>query len=138
MIFQIPIKKEEMIGRFQTGFFVYNNGYIFYGNNVIKIRYDLINSINKVYYGENDLFNFYLDVFDLDKNIKVRCDCPIDSIRAHKFAYLLTDKNRLKPIELMIMPYLHERRIYLNPIKDNTDYFYTSIETNISEFIRYN
>lgn len=26
------------------------------------------------------------------------------------------------------MPYLHERKIYLNRIKKNTQYFYTSIE----------
>ena len=35
----------------------------------------------------------------------------------------------MKPKRVMITPYLHESRIYLNRIKINTDYFYTSIET---------
>ena len=30
----------------------------------------------------------------------------------------------------MLLPYLHERKIYLNRLKLNTDYFYTSVETN--------
>lgn len=31
----------------------------------------------------------------------------------------------------MILPYLHERRVYLNRKKDNTNYFYTSINTSL-------
>lgn len=38
----------------------------------------------------------------------------------------------------MILPYLHERRIYLNRKKSNTNYFYTSIDTSISEEAQYN
>lgn len=30
----------------------------------------------------------------------------------------------------MIMPYLHERKIYLNRMKMNTKYFYTTFQTN--------
>ena len=29
----------------------------------------------------------------------------------------------------MLLPYLHDRKIYLNRLKINTDYFYTSVET---------
>jgi hypothetical protein len=29
----------------------------------------------------------------------------------------------------MITPYLHERRIYLNRVKLNTQYFYTAVQT---------
>ena len=29
----------------------------------------------------------------------------------------------------MVLPYLHERKIYLNRIKSNTDYFYTNIQS---------
>ena len=29
----------------------------------------------------------------------------------------------------MILPYLHERRIYLNRRIENTNYFYTTIDT---------
>ena len=30
----------------------------------------------------------------------------------------------------MILPYLHERRVYLNRKKENTNYFYTTIDTS--------
>ena len=35
----------------------------------------------------------------------------------------------------MIIPYLHERKVYLNRMKKNTSYFYTSKQKNLSEDI---
>jgi hypothetical protein len=37
----------------------------------------------------------------------------------------------LVPKRVMIMPYLHERKIFLNRIKKNTQYFYTSIQHEV-------
>jgi len=36
-----------------------------------------------------------------------------------------------------MVPYLHEKKIYLNRIKDHTEYFYTSIETRESDEKKY-
>ena len=33
----------------------------------------------------------------------------------------------------MFLPYLHDKKIYLNRIKDHTEYFYTSIETLVAD-----
>jgi hypothetical protein len=33
------------------------------------------------------------------------------------------------PTRVLLVPYLHERRIYLNKLKPSTDYFYTTIQT---------
>ena len=41
-------------------------------------------------------------------------------------------------MEVMVVPYLHEKKVYLNEIKANTDYFYTSIETNVTDEEHYN
>ena len=38
----------------------------------------------------------------------------------------------------MMLPYLHEKRVYLNRQKTNTYYFYSSIETPNSEIKAYN
>ena len=38
----------------------------------------------------------------------------------------------------MVLPYLHERRIYLNRLMDNTNYFYTTIDTPRSLEQKYN
>ena len=37
------------------------------------------------------------------------------------------------PKTVQIVPYLHERRIYLNRMKINTEYFYTTVKTKKSE-----
>jgi len=39
----------------------------------------------------------------------------------------------MKPKRVMITPYLHDTRIYLNRIKINTKYFYTSIESKTTD-----
>jgi hypothetical protein len=36
------------------------------------------------------------------------------------------------------VPYLHERRIYLNKQNINTEYFYTSIDTPVESVTAYN
>jgi hypothetical protein len=54
-------------------------------------------------------------------------DTPLDSFQSHKFLYVMVNHFDLEPKQLMILPYLHERKIYLNRIKVNTDYFYTTI-----------
>lgn len=61
----------------------------------------------------------------------------MDSMKSHRFAYVISDTMRQKPMRILILPYLHERRIYLNRKKMNTDYFYTSIETLESEEMAY-
>ena len=38
----------------------------------------------------------------------------------------------------MMLPYLHQRRVYLNRIKPNTHYFYTSIDTTFEEERKFN
>jgi len=36
------------------------------------------------------------------------------------------------------LPYLHEKRIYLNRIKNRIEYYYTSIESNVEDQEVYN
>ena len=77
---------------------------------------------------EYDIFDFYFNIFDLRKNETVKASTPLDSFRSHRFGYVLTNSKDLEPKRVMIIPYLHDTRIYLNRIKINTDYFYTSID----------
>ena len=131
-IFTIFIKNKHLIGRLESGLFTFVDGHIYYGNNVIKIRYDLINMqrTQAFMYTENQIFDSYFNIFSLHKNEKVRSNTPLDSIRAHRFAYIIQNQIDFTPKKLMVLPYLHERKIYLNRIKMNTDYFYTNIQSN--------
>ena len=126
-----------MIGRLKSGTFTFIKGHIYYKNNVIKIRYDLINSANNQRYNVNDVFDYFFAIFRLEKTKRVRADTPLDSHKSHRFGYLISDVNYTEPLELFILPYLHDRRIYLNRIKLNTEYFYTQIETSEADELDY-
>ena len=133
IIYETELVNEDLIGRLKSGLFIVNAGHIYYKNNVIKIRYDLIERNKGIQYSEDQIFDIYYDCFHLDEGEKVRANTPLDSIKSHRFAYVISDTQRINPIRLLILPYLHERRIYLNRRKMNTDYFYTTIETDESE-----
>ena len=36
------VKNEELIGRIKSGLFIFIDGHLYYNNNVIKCRYDLL------------------------------------------------------------------------------------------------
>lgn len=40
--FSVMIKDRELIGRLISGLYTFVNGHIYFNNNVIKIRYDLL------------------------------------------------------------------------------------------------
>jgi arginine/ornithine N-succinyltransferase beta subunit len=83
------------------------------------MRLDLINSSKNYKYREGDLFDFYYNVFDLGPSIQIRSGTPMDSIRYHRFVYVTRDRQMEQSCMIMILPYLHERRIYLNRQLDN-------------------
>ena len=88
-------------------------------------------------YKENEVFDFYKDIFILDQNEKVLANTPLDSIQSHRFGYITVDKSQKSTRNVMLLPYLHERKIYLNRLKSNTDYFYTSVETKPEDEAKY-
>lgn len=42
--------------------------------------------------------------------------------------YIAFNPVSFEPKTIKVLPFLHERKIYLNPIKPNNSYFYTSIQ----------
>lgn len=40
------IKNKPLIGRLASGMYTFVDGHIYYNNNVIKIRYDIVQHIN--------------------------------------------------------------------------------------------
>ena len=109
-----------MIGRIKSGLYRLNEGHMYYGNNFVKIRLDLVNSPKSYKYKESEIFDFYGDILPLEESIKIRSDNPMDSIRYHRFIFVTTDSAYKQPVKIVMLPYLHERRIYLNRIKENT------------------
>lgn len=89
-------------------------------------------------YGEEHIFDTYDSIFNIKGNQKFSSDSPLDSMAVHKLAYIIHDKNFEVCSKVQIYPYLHERKIYLNRIKINTQYFYTAMLTPVSDQISHN
>lgn len=72
--------------------YTFEDGHIYYNNEVIKIRYDLINSVDKNKYGETQIFDHYCNIFQLKKGLKIMANTPLCSIKSHKFVYTVKDQ----------------------------------------------
>jgi hypothetical protein len=114
MDFENIIYDELQIGRIKSGQYTFVNGYYYYNNNVIKIRYDLVLQNKDIEYETSQILNTYLDCFILEPYERVRTDTPLNSYNSHRFGYIITDLRRQNSLRVLIMPYLHERRIYMN------------------------
>lgn len=96
--FEIQLTNEHIIGRLVSGLCTLINGHIYFNNNLIKIRYDLINSENRVYkFDESQIFDCHSKIFDLKPGIKIRSRTPLQSIRYHRMVYIYRDSNNIEP-----------------------------------------
>jgi hypothetical protein len=128
ILLHCEISDAQMKGIFISGEYTLVDGNVYFNNNVIKLRYDLM----KKYPNRADLyhlfFNLYTNILNLREGETLKSNCPIDSPQSHRFTYVAI--NHRGPKRLILMPYLHERKIFLNRKKQNTEYFYSSIETD--------
>lgn len=63
--------------------------------------------------------------------------CPLDSKCMSKLVYIMRNPKHLKKARVMVLPYLHQKRLYLNRKKMNTEYFYTSIAQEIPSYFKH-
>jgi len=64
---------------------------------------------------------------------RVKYGTPLVSKRDHRMAFIFSDRQNFTPCVIMHVPYLHEKKLYLNRQKISTSYFYTSISTPIDQ-----
>jgi hypothetical protein len=67
----------------------------------------------------DDVFNRYPEVLELSEtgNDRVKAKSPLNFLAGNRFAYVILNPKDLVPKRVMTIPYLHERKIYLNRIK---------------------
>ena len=70
-LYKIKVTDKTLIGRLKTNLYNFVEGHIYFGNSVIKIRYDLIDEYQKTgrYIPENQLFDIYTDVLDFEDKV---------------------------------------------------------------------
>ena len=111
-VYQLQVKSREIIGRLKSNLYSFVDGHIYYGNNVIKVRYDLLSN-NRTNLRENQLFDHYSDIMEVYHDDYIQSGTPLQCSLYNRLAYLIKNK-RFKVRKLLILPYLHERRIILN------------------------
>lgn len=52
---------------------------------------------------------------------------PIISDKYHKLVYMTKNQEQFKAKKLKILPYLHERKVYLSEVDPNIEFYNTSI-----------
>lgn len=80
-ILKVDLYNQKLIDRFESSSFTFEGGHIYFNNDVIKLRYDIIDKFGGDSFEEKDIFNEYENIFNLKPEEKVKSDTPIDSIR---------------------------------------------------------
>lgn len=131
IVYETLIKNRTLIGRLKSGNYSVSEGHMYFSNNVIKIRYDLIQRPNSSQYSEKQVFDFYEDIFKLKKNEIIMANCPLVSDVMNKFVYIIRNQKLYTPPQIIVLPFLHENRIVLHRNKPSTEYFYTSTQRTV-------
>ena len=125
-MFETKVTDPGFIGRIMSGLFTYADGHIYFSNNVIKIRYDLIESNKGLNLDEKEVFDQYSEVVAFeDKNFKIKSGTPLDSYDSYKLVYIFKDERKEKCQTINFCSYPHERKIFLKKHDEFCKYFYT-------------
>lgn len=92
VIFEVKIVDRHLVERLKSGLYTLIEGHIYFNNNVIKLRYDLMNKKDSHVLLEDEVFDFYRNIFQLKDGERVKSGTPLDSMRGHKMAYVTSDK----------------------------------------------
>ena len=99
------------------------------------MRYDLIDQMKGAEIKVHELFDHYTNIVKLrHKNDFVASGTPFQTCLYNRLAYIIKNNLDFKPDKIMILPYLHERRIYLNR-RHTSNQFYTIMNHNKKLFI---
>lgn len=115
VLYSMQITDGELIGRLKSNLYNFVEGHIYYGNKVIKIRYDLIDKNRGQEIKENQLFDYYSNIISLKHpSDQIESGTPLQTCLYNRLAYIVRNSQKKNSKQLIILPYLHERRIFLN------------------------
>jgi hypothetical protein len=56
---------------------------------------------------------------------------PLTCMYYHRLVYISRNIKHLKPSRIMILPFLHERKVYVNRTNDSDKYFYNVVDEDV-------
>jgi hypothetical protein len=138
-IYKNEFQKKDVIGRFKLRSFVLSNGHMYFDNTVVKIRYDLIKRVDGPSLRADEIFDVYHNALELDPIESVMLSYPYISMNSHKLIYLThqkfsefpsiyKDDDRFISKKMIVLPFLHERKIHVSRFKESHQYFNLIIE----------
>lgn len=78
ILYHLMIKNREIIGRLKSNLYNFVEGHIYYRNKVIKVRYDQLERMKGGDIPENQLFDHYSDILQLNNpNNEVQSGTPL-------------------------------------------------------------
>ena len=80
VILDTVVQDPDMKGIFVSGDYVLNNGHIYFNNNVIKLRYDLMQQFGTSEENQEIIFNKYFEILKLSEHESIKTNSPMDSI----------------------------------------------------------
>jgi len=105
------------------------DGHIYYTDHCIKIRYDLLKDKKGVReLNENEVFDFYDNILVLEEGFKVAIGYPTNTPEANRMIFITRSKKNFSEKEILLLPYLHERKIFLCKTKKECHYFNTTLK----------
>lgn len=105
---------QELMGQMISGLYTLCEGHLYFNNKVIKIRYDLLNKKSIQDLKDEEVFDYYDNVLNLDKGDQVKTKMPVQMVAYHRLAYITTNQQTLSPNVIWILPYLHERKVFFS------------------------
>lgn len=92
-IYSTQVTNEELIGRMRTDVYLFIDGHIYYNNQCIKIRYDLINQEKSTReYNESEIFDYYQEILQLQQGERVMLKFPIMTPETHRQIYVIQNR----------------------------------------------
>ena len=78
------------------------------------------------------MFDYYEDILALGPKESIQNGLPAAQHDAHRLIYIAKSRRKCSVKRAIIIPYLHERKIYLDAIEPGSDYFQTIFEKEVN------
>ena len=91
-LFEITLTNPELIGRFISGACKIIDSHIYYGNFVMKLRHDVIKENPNAILTEDQVFNYYPHLFEIEENERIMERAPLIDTTYRRMVFIITNK----------------------------------------------
>lgn len=105
------VTDKDIIGRISTQQFELLDGYFYFNNQVIKLRYDLFRQGQVKHWSEEEVFDRYFNILNLEQGEEIISRCPLICQESNRMVFITRNPEMGKLKKIIILPHLHRRKI---------------------------